>query len=63
MSRDSRSTSRVMSSSPGAGFFISLPSRGRSAVVPVIFSGNISRQDICIVGHPLIRLGFSDADF
>ena len=41
VSRDRRSTAGVITTSPGASFFISLPSSGRSAVVPVIFSRNI----------------------
>src|SRR5271169_2493651 len=40
VSRDSRSTAGVMTTSPGARAFISLASCGRSAVVPVIFSRN-----------------------
>jgi hypothetical protein len=34
----------VITASPGASFFISLPSCGRSAVVPVIFSRKIFPQ-------------------
>ena len=41
VSRESRSTAGVMTTSPGARAFISLASSGRSAVVPVIFSRNI----------------------
>jgi hypothetical protein len=40
VSRESRSTAGAITTSPGASFFISLPSCGRSAVVPVIFSRN-----------------------
>jgi hypothetical protein len=35
-----RSTAGVMTTSPGASFFISSRRRGRSVVVPVIFSRN-----------------------
>src|ERR1700730_11503265 len=41
VSRESRSTAGVITTSPGASFLINLPSGGRSAVVPVIFSRNI----------------------
>jgi hypothetical protein len=40
VSRDRRSTAGVITTSPGASFFISAVSCGRSAVVPVIFSQN-----------------------
>jgi hypothetical protein len=40
VSRDSRSTAGLITTSPGARAFISLASCGRSAAVPVIFSRN-----------------------
>jgi hypothetical protein len=40
VSRDSRSTAGVITTSRGASFFISAASCSRSAVVPVIFSRN-----------------------
>jgi hypothetical protein len=41
VSRERRSTAGVMTTSPGARAFISFPSCGRSAAVPIIFSRNI----------------------
>jgi hypothetical protein len=41
VSRDRRSTTEVIATSPAVRRFISLRSFGRSAVVPVIFSQNI----------------------
>ena len=42
VSRESRSTAGVITTSPEASFFINLASCGRSAVVPVIFSQKYS---------------------
>jgi hypothetical protein len=39
----------VITTSPGASRFISLPSCGRSAVVPVIFSRNIFPRPAALV--------------
>jgi hypothetical protein len=47
VSRDSRSTAGVITTSPGASFFISLSSCGLAAVVPVIFS-----RSMFLLSHP-----------
>jgi hypothetical protein len=48
VSRESRSTAGVITTSQGTSRFISLPSCGRSAVVPVIFSRKIFPHPVAL---------------